>query len=116
MSGEESHDSSSACRFEGRESPYFVGVESREIVSLEKGHGGIGIHIRGGLDFPFIKNEDLVDPGIFIVHISENGYAQKDGRLRVSLPRCRYQARERRIARSDSKQAETRGLACSLTW
>merc|ERR1719383_1033711 len=32
---------------------------------------------------PFIKTKDVTDPGIFIVHMSETGYALKDGRLKV---------------------------------
>ena len=54
-----------------------------ERVTLEKGHEGLGIHIRGGTDFPFIKTKDVTDSGIFIVHISDGGYAQRDGRLKV---------------------------------
>ena len=64
-----------------------------EFVTLEKGHEGLGIHIRGGTDFPFIKTKDVTDPGIFIVHISDGGYAQRDGRLKVipcSWLKCLY--------------------------
>jgi len=54
-----------------------------EKVTLDKGHDGLGIHVRGGTDFPFLKTKDITDPGIFIVHVGEGSYADRDGRLKV---------------------------------
>jgi len=54
-----------------------------ETVTLDKGNGGLGIHVRGGTDFPFLKTKDVTDPGIFIVHVGEGSYADRDGRLKV---------------------------------
>ena len=82
MSGESKEVAATGVGYDGRERAP-VRAAALETLTFEKGHGGLGIHIRGGMDFPFIKTKDVTDPGIFIVHISENGYAQKDGRLRV---------------------------------
>ena len=84
MSGERREVATAGIGHDAREKAP-VRAAATETLTFEKGHGGFGIHIRGGTDMPFIKTKDVTDPGIFIVHMSETGYALKDGRLKVGL-------------------------------